>query len=210
MRGRRRRRFGKPARLERHDRLGAGKRPGGRHELAGLADRLDVEDDRPRFGRRAEVVDQVAHVHVEHVADGDEIGEADPLVDGPVQHRGAQRPRLGNEPDLTLLGGICGETGVQANARNDESQAVGAEDPHAVELGLLFEDFLLQLSAFLTDLAKAGGNDYDAARAHLAARANQRWNGRGGSADHGQVGSVRETGHIRDKLRFPAPPRACG
>ena len=44
VRGRRLGRFGEPARLVGHDRLGPGERPRRRHELAGLADRLDVQE----------------------------------------------------------------------------------------------------------------------------------------------------------------------
>ena len=110
-------RLGKPARLVGHDRLGAGEGPRRRDELPRLGDRLDVQDDRLRLGGRAEVVDQVAHAHVEHVAHRDEVREPDALVDRPVEHRGAQRPGLRDEADVPRAGRGGGKAGVQVDAR---------------------------------------------------------------------------------------------
>ena len=75
------------ARLDDDDRLGLGEGPRGAHELAGVGDGLDVEDDGAGVRVGAEVVDEVAEVDVEHGADGDEGREADLVGRRPVEDR---------------------------------------------------------------------------------------------------------------------------
>ena len=82
-------RLGESARFEGHDRLGAGESPARRDELPRFGDRFDVEDDRLRIGGGAEIVDQIGHAHVEHIAHRNEIRETDAGIDGPIEHRGA-------------------------------------------------------------------------------------------------------------------------
>ena len=203
VRGRGLGRFQEPPRLVGHDRLGAGEGPGRGKELAGLADRFDVQDDGPRFRHGSEIVDQVAHAHVEHVADGDEVREADAFVDGPIQHRRAERSGLGDESDMSGLGRLGGETGVEVQAGNDDPQAVGSEDPHAVEVALLVAEGLFQLAAGLARLAKPGREDDDAADAFFTARPHDLGHDRGRRADHGQIGhggNARDIPKGRDSL----------
>ena len=179
--------FLEPARLVGHDRLRAGEGAGRGEELAGLADRLDIQNDGTRFRRGTQVVDEVAHAHVEHVAHGYKVRKADPFIDGPIEHRRAERPRLRDESDMP--GGWChgGEAGVQPEARNDDSQAVGAQDPHAVELALLGADGFFQFAARLARLAEPGGKDDDAPHALLTARPYDPRHDRRRRADHGQI-----------------------
>ncbi len=85
-------RRGEPPRLVDDDRLAARKRARRRHELARLGDVLDVEEDRVRLRVLAEIVDQVAEVYVEHVAERDDVREADLLRERPVDD-GTSRAR---------------------------------------------------------------------------------------------------------------------
>ena len=207
VRGRGLGRFLEPPRLVGHDRLRAGKGPGRGEELAGLADRFDIQNDGARFRRGTEIVDQVAHAHVEHVADGDEVREADPFVDGPIEHRRAERSRLGDETDMPGVRRHGGEAGIQMEPGNDDSQAVGSEDPHAVELALLVADGFFQFAAGLARLAETGREDDDAADAFFAARPHDSRHGRGRRADHGQIGDGGNALDILDRPGFPAPSR---
>ena len=119
-----------------------------------------------------------------------------PSLQGPVEHRSAQGTRLGDEADVSFGGRGGGETGVQVGARHDEPQAVGAEDPHALELPLLLADHVFEFSAFRADLAEAGRDDHQPAGSRLAALPHDGRHGGGRRADHGQVGDVRQAGDV--------------
>jgi hypothetical protein len=200
VRGGRLGRFVESTRLERHDRLGSSERPGSRHEPAGLADRFDVKDDRLGIRGRAEEIDQVAHVHVEHVAHRNEVREANALFHRPVEHGRAQRAGLGDESDVALGGHGGGKAGVQTDARHDHPQAVRPHDPHALELPLLLDDHPLQLPTLLADFTKSGRDDYHTPGACLAAASDDPGNRRSRRANHRQVGWMRQTGNVLVRL----------
>ena len=99
----------------------------------------------------AEVVDQVAPVHVEHGTDGHEGAEADILPQAPVEHCSAERATLADESHVTGPGDSVGEGRVQAADRIHRAQAVGADEPHlaADSLGNLPLQFFAVLAEFL-------------------------------------------------------------
>ena len=181
-------RFLEPPRFVGHDRLRAGKGPRRGEELAGLADRFDIQDDGTRFRRGTEVIDQVAHAHVEHVAHGDEVGKADPFIAGPIEHRRAKRPGLGDKTDLPWGRHRGGEAGIEMEPRDNDPQAVRSEDPHAVELALLLANGLFQLPSGRASLAEPGREDDDALDAFLTAGADNARHDRRRRADHRQIG----------------------
>ena len=74
-----------PARLDHDDRLRARRGAGRRHELAGVGDRLDVEQDRPGAAVGGEIVEAVAEIDVDHVAERHEPREADPAPRRPFE-----------------------------------------------------------------------------------------------------------------------------
>ena len=82
------------------------------------------------------------------------------------------------KPMCPLAGVAAAKLAFRLIARHDDAQAVGAEDPHAVELPLLLADELFELAAFGADLAEAGRDDHHAPRARLAALPHQRRHGR--------------------------------
>ena len=75
-----------------------------------------------------EVVEQVAEVDVGHVADRDQVGEADAAPRRPVEDAGHDRAGLGDEREPARRGGEMREGGVQAASRHHDAQAVGADD----------------------------------------------------------------------------------
>ena len=83
---------------------------------------------------------------------------------------------------------MAAKLALRCEPGNDDSQAVGAEDPHAVELALLVADGLFQLAAGLARLAEPGREDDDAPDAFLAARPHDPGHDRRRRADHGQIG----------------------
>jgi len=184
--------FGEASGLVGHDRLGA--REGARcgHEPAGIRDRLDVQDDRLGLLVLAEVVDEIAEVDVEHVADGDEVRESDVLFEGPIEDGSAQSAGLGDERDVPGLGHGIGEGGVDVQMGNEESEAIGADDAHAVEALAFGCDAGFEGAPLLASLFEAGGDDDDAEDAGLAAFADEVRDLLGPSADDGEVWGARE------------------
>ena len=65
------------ARLDHNDRLGARGAPGRRHELRRVGDRLHVEQDGAAVRVACQVVEQIAEIDVGHVAQRDDVREAD-------------------------------------------------------------------------------------------------------------------------------------
>ena len=65
-------------RLDDQNRLIARRGTAGRHELAAVGDRFDVEQDRPRLGIAGQIVDDVPEIDVELVAQRKEVRKADP------------------------------------------------------------------------------------------------------------------------------------
>ena len=70
----------------------------------------------------AEIVDQVAELDIDRVADRYEMREADLPLDRPVEHRGTQRARLRDEGDIARLGHAGGETDIQLERRHDDAR----------------------------------------------------------------------------------------
>ena len=130
MRGRRGGRFGKAAGFISDDGLGPGESPGRGHEPARIADRFDVEENGLGLFVLAQVVDQIGETDIDGVPDGDEMGEPQLLLDGPVQDGRAEGSRLGDESDLPGLGHGPGEAGVQLLPGHDDPQAVRPDQPH--------------------------------------------------------------------------------
>ncbi len=94
----------------------------GRHELARIAQVLDVEQDRAGGAIAGEVVEHVAEVDVGRIAERDEMREADAARVRPVQHPGHQRARLRDEGDPARQRAAVGDAGVQAQAGRQQAR----------------------------------------------------------------------------------------
>ena len=198
VRGGDRGRLGEPSGLVGDDGLCPGEGAGGRHELPGPVDGLDVEDDGLGLLVLAEVVDEIAEVDVEGVADGHEVGEADLLLQGPVEDRGAQGARLGNEGDVPFFGHGLGEARVELVAGRDDAQAVGPDDPHALGAAQGLPDLVLEGLALGPRLPESGRGDDDPEDARVAAFPDEAGDLAGRRADDGQVGRLRDILDVGD------------
>ena len=104
------------------------------------------------------------------------------------------------KPMWPLAGVAAAKLAFELDARHDDPQAVGPEDPHAVELPLLLADRLLQFPALVADFAEAGRDDHHA-RVPASPQLPHQAGHRGGRrADHGQVGRVRQAGYVLVRL----------
>src|SRR5665648_83804 len=187
--GGRKRAARRAAALDDDDRLALGEVPRGAHEFARVSDRLDVEDDAARVRVGAEVVDEVAEVHVGHGADAHEGAETHLVGGRPVENGGAEGAGLAEERDASGGRDHVGEGHVEVHAGADVTQAVGADHAHAVALGDSVDVFL-ELLAGAADLLEAGGHDDGAGHARLAALAHRLGDGLGRHGDDRQVDLV--------------------
>ncbi len=90
VRGSRLSRLGKSPSFKGHNGLRSRKARAADTEFAGFGNRLDIEDDRLGVSLRTHIVDQIPHIHIQHVAHRHEIGKANALIDGPIEDRGTQ------------------------------------------------------------------------------------------------------------------------
>ena len=149
-------RTGVASRLDGDDGLDASGAARGRHEFRRLCDAFHVHQDRRAFSIAREIVQQIAEIHVGHVAERYDVGEADVTPGRPVDHGGDERARLGEKRKLAGLGGAVCEAGVEPERRQQQADAVGAENAHAVRLACL-ENLRAQRCC------DASGNDDDRA-----------------------------------------------
>ena len=175
--------------LDDEHRLVARRRARGRHELARLLDRLDVEQDRARARVARQPVEHVAEIDVGMLAERDEVREADAAAARPVEHRGDERARLRDEGQAAGFDIRVREARVQLRMRRQQAEVVGAEDtqqvrPRGVEHGLLLRG------------VEARGEHDRRARAALAKRGDEAGHGSRRRRDHRQLGRGRQAGHV--------------
>src|SRR5215470_7029878 len=121
-----------PSRLDYDHRLGPRGRTGCRHELAGIFDRFDIEHDGSGCAVRRKLVEQIAKIYIDLVADRDDGGEADPALCRPFDHSGHDRARLGDDGEIALLRHAAGEAGVQTRGWHQHAQTIWADHAQAL------------------------------------------------------------------------------
>ena len=112
----------------------------------------------------AEIIDQIAPVHVEHRPGRDERAESHALVQAPIQNGGHQRAALADERDVARQGDALGESRVQAGRGIHDAQAIGADEPHSAARRL-FQDPPFQFRSRRAQFPEPGGNDDGGAHA---------------------------------------------
>ena len=164
----------------------------GGHELAGLGDRLDVEQDGARFGIAREVVEHIPEVHIRHVPQGDQMGEADAAALGPVHHGGDDGPRLRDEGDGAFRRGEMGEARVEPDPRDQDPEAVRADDAQEIRSRRIEQGLLALSTGGLLALPETGGDDDRGPRALPPERLDDPGHGLGRGADDRKVRHQRQ------------------
>ena len=121
--------------LHHDDRLHARRGTRGRHELAGVLDGFDVEQNRAGLVIHREIVEQIGNIDIDLIADRDDAGEADAALRGPIDHAGRDRARLRNQREISRPRHVRGKTRIEAHAGHHDAQAVRPDQPHAVFAG---------------------------------------------------------------------------
>ncbi len=204
---------GVAAGLDQHDGLVTGDGTRRRQELTRRHHGFDVEQDRARVVLMAEVVDQIAEVDVERVAQRNEMREADAARIGPVEHRRAQRARLRHEGERARPAGSMREARIELRAGREQAYAIRPQDAQLIASR--------GIETALTDVGRdgrfalEGGDDDRRARAAGAERFDQIRQGRRRRAQHGEIrrggehGDRRHAAHALDAVvtRIDRPDR---
>ena len=164
---------------------------GGRHEFAGVGDALDVEQHGACGGVGGQEVQHVAEIDVAHPAHRDQVREADPARDRPVDHRRQHCARLGHERGAAGGRHTVRETRVQLVRGRQHADAVRANDAEHVRPGLL-KHALLRGAARLTHFGETGGQDDDGFHAARAEFADEIGDRRRRRRDDGELGRARK------------------
>ena len=115
--------------FDRDHRLDARGGAGCRHELSWFGNGFEVHHDRPRGRISGKKVEPIASVHIGHVAERNDVGEADIVFAGPVYERGGDGAGLGQQRDVAGLSCHMGETRIQPQRRDHQADRIGADDP---------------------------------------------------------------------------------
>ena len=143
-----------------------------------------------------EIVEHVAEIDIGHVAERDDMREADAARRRPIEHRGDHRAGLADEGDVARRRREMRKARVEPDAGHDDADAVRPDEaqqmrPRGVEHGLL------QRAARFAQFAEPGG-DHDsgpgAARAEFGDEARHRVGRRG---DDREIGRLRQARDVR-------------
>ena len=104
----------------------------GRHELARVTDRFDVQQYRARMPVAREVIEEIGEIDVQRVAERGDGRKADLAAHAPFDERGGDRGRLRHQCDVARQRRVRGEARVEPRMRRDHAQAVGPGQAHAV------------------------------------------------------------------------------
>ena len=91
-----------------------------------------MHQDCARREVEGQIVEDVAQLDVGALAQGDDPREADPLVGRPVEHRGRDRIRLGDEGEVAIGRQLRGGAGVELHPRHHHADPVGPDHADAV------------------------------------------------------------------------------
>ena len=148
-----------------HDRLDSGGGARRRHELAGILDRFDVEQDGLGLFIQREVIEQIGDIDVELVADRNDSGKADGALRRPIHHARGNGAGLRDQRQISRSRHVRGKARIETDAGHHDAQAIRADQPHAVFL----RGPLRRIRQRARTMAEPG-TDNDRARRAAAAR----------------------------------------
>ena len=146
---------------------------------------FDVEQDRPRGAIEREIIEQVAEIDVELIADRCDGGEADVPLRGPIDHAGRDCAGLGNQRELARHRHACRKAGVEFLARHEDAQTIWTDEPQAFGARRLFAGLRERARA----MPEPGGDDDGRRRTHFGGSRHHIGHGIGRHRDDDQIGS---------------------
>ncbi len=183
--------------LDHDDRFDPGGSPRGRHELAGILDRLDIKQDRARRSIEREIVEQIAKIDVELVTDRCDRGKPNVPLRGPVDHACRDRAGLGNQREFAGHRHTGREARIQVLSRHQHTQTIGTDKPQSFGARCLFAG----LGDGTRAMAEPGRDDDCGGRAHPGGLCHHVGHRGRRSRDDDQIGSLRQLRQIPDRLQ---------
>ena len=122
-----------------------------------------------------EVIEQIGDIDIELVADRDNAGKANGPLCRPVHHARGNGAGLRDQRQISRRRHMRGKARIETDARHHDSQAIRADQPHAI-----FLRGPLRCIRHRTLTVAKPGADNDGTRRAVAARLiDQAWNGAG-------------------------------
>ena len=143
-----------------------------RHEFAPVGDPLGIKQDRAGIRVGGEVVEHVAEIDIGHVAERDDMREADAARRRPVEHRGHHRARLADEGNVARRRREMREAGVEPDPRDHDADAVRTDETQQMRARGV-ERRLLQGASGLAQFAESSRDDDRGLGAARTERGNQ-------------------------------------
>ena len=109
-----------------HDRLDPGGGARRRHELAGVLDRFDIEQDRACLAVQREIIEQIGDIDVELVADRNDPGKADRALRRPIHHACGNGAGLRDQRQISRAGHVRGEAGIETGTGHHDAETIRA------------------------------------------------------------------------------------
>src|SRR5690606_886725 len=106
----------------------------------------------------AEIIDEVAPIHIQHRADGNEGTKANVFSEAPIEDGGAERATLADETHASASRDGAGESRVQTSGWAHHTEAVRSNDAHLAAAGM-FHDLTFKFHAFRSGLFKSSRNN---------------------------------------------------
>src|SRR6187551_1220491 len=120
------------ASLDDDDGLGPRRGARGGHELAGIFDRLDVQQNGPGAAIEREVVKQVAEIDVQLIPDRCDRRKSHRSRRGPFYETRGNRPGLRDQGQISRARRASCKTGIELLPGYENAETVGPNDAHAV------------------------------------------------------------------------------
>ena len=167
-----------------------------RKKRARVAHRFHIKQNAARVRIVAEMINQIAPVHIGHGTDGNERAEPELCRPAPIENRRAKRAALTDESNIARQCQRVCERRVQTDVGQHHPDTVRADDPH---LPASFENLLFEFSTSRSALLESGRDNHCTFHIRSRAFGDDPRNCRGRRSDYSEIDFL---WHISELLRM--------
>ena len=162
---------------------------------ARVAHRFHVKQNAARVRIVAEMINQIAPVHIGHGTDGNEGAEPELGRPAPIENRSAERAALTDESDIAGQRERLCERRVQTDVRQHHADAIRPDDPH---LPASFENLLFEFSTSRSALLESSRDNHRAFHIRSRTFGDDSRNCRRRRGDHSEIDFLRHVPNCRN------------